>query len=143
MIKIKIILLAIISCNWAYAQQDHLPEDSLMQTSDSSLLHFYRFDGYGFAIGYNIYFDDSLICRSKNKWKTTVALKIHGEYRLTAKTEAKEELIIAIEPGKNYYIRCSVAMGFAVGRPKMELVDEETGKQEYQTLKKIKKKKVQ
>lgn len=122
-------------------------EDSLRNTanvysisSDKALLHFYRVDGFvGAAINYNIFFDDSIICRSKNKWKASISVGVIGNHIISAKTESKTELKLSIEAGKEYYIRSSVVMGFMIGHPKLELVDIETGKDEYKTLKKMKK----
>lgn len=42
---------------------------------------------------------------------------------------------IDVEMGREYYLRCSMEMGVAVGRPKLQLVDAMQGKSEYNSIK--------
>ena len=53
--------------------------------------------------------------------------------------EAKSEIPIKIEFGKEYYIRCSVTMGALVGRPKLEIIDDTIGRREYNAMQQKKK----
>jgi len=78
---------------------------------------------------------DTVICRVSSKWKKTIKIRKDGLNTLWAKTESKEELPINIKFGKEYYVRCSVTMGILTGRPKLELIENETGKAEYQSIK--------
>ncbi len=58
-----------------------------------------------------------------------------GLNTIWAKTEAKTELPIDVEFGREYYLRCTVGMGLMVGRPKLELVNNRTGKAEFNFIK--------
>lgn len=102
---------------------------------DYALLHIYRFGGAGALVGYDIHLGDSVICRAKNKWKTTIMIKKDGYNTIWAKTESKVEVPINIQMGHEYYIRCGIKMGFAVGRPTLDLVDNRTGKPEFDSIK--------
>jgi opacity protein-like surface antigen len=102
---------------------------------DYALLHVYRKGRVGgSAINYDLYIDDKVICRVKNKWYEPIKIDKEGEITLWAKTEAKSELPIMVSFGKEYYIRCGLEFGVVVGRPYLELVDEETGESEIASI---------
>jgi hypothetical protein len=109
--------------------------DSSLLNADYALLHVYRYSGVGALVGYDLHLGDTVICRVSNKWKKSIKIRKDGLNTLWAKTETKEELPINIKFGNEYYIRCSVTMGAFVGHPKLELVDNQTGKAEYQSVK--------
>lgn len=109
--------------------------DSILAKADYALLHIYRFGGMGSLIGYDLYLGDSIICRVKNNWKTTLKIKKDGLNSLWAKTESKDELPVDIKIGQEYYVRCGIGMGILVGRPTLEMVGKELGREEYFTIK--------
>lgn len=103
---------------------------------DYAILNIYRHsNGYGALVSYNLHLNDSVICRVKNKFKTSINIKKPGKYYLWAKTESKTEIPINIELGKIYYIKCGVGMGAFVGHPKLELIDNNIGKPEFESIK--------
>lgn len=53
-----------------------------------------------------------------------------GEIEFWAKTEAKETITTDLEPGATYYLKGSVGIGVAVGRPRFEFVDASRGARE-------------
>jgi hypothetical protein len=110
--------------------------ENLSVDDDYALMHFYRINSVvGAAIKYNVHLGDTVICRVGNRWKQTVKVDKEGLATLWARTESKIELPVDIKFGKEYYIRCSVKMGIVAGRPKLELVDNQTGEQELQSIK--------
>lgn len=110
--------------------------DSTLFDEGCALLHVYRHSGQGALISYDLHLGDTVICRVSNKWKQTIKIKKDGLNTLWARTESKAEIPINIEFGKEYYIRCRVTMGAFVGRPRLELVDNRTGKIEYESIQK-------
>ena len=101
-----------------------------------ALLYIYRpARMMGSMIGYNIHLGEEVICKAKDKWKTTIQVRNFGQHTVWAKTESKEEVVVNFEPGQEYYIRCSLKMGAFVGRPKLELVDKSIGKSEFDAIK--------
>jgi hypothetical protein len=108
--------------------------DSLLIDADYALLHIYRHSGVGALMSFDLYLGDSVICRVKNKWKEAVRINKDGLNMLWARTESKVEIPIDIRFGNEYYIRCGITMGVFVGRPKLELVDNRTGKSEFQSI---------
>ena len=100
-----------------------------------ALLHIYRFGGAGALVGYDVHLGDEVICRAKNKWKTTIQIRSFGRNMVWASTESKTEIQVNFEPGREYYIRCGIKMGALVGRPILQLVDKSTGKAEFASIK--------
>jgi hypothetical protein len=109
--------------------------DSALINADYALLHVYRYGGTGALISYDLHLGDTLIGRVSSNWKKTIKITKDGLSTLWARTEAKAELPIDIQFGREYYVRCRVVMGAFVGRPKLELVNSQTGKMEFQSVK--------
>jgi hypothetical protein len=109
--------------------------DSTLIDADYALLHVYRQSGTGALVGFDLHLGDTVICHVSNKWKETIKITKDGLNTLWARTETKTELPINIQLGKEYYIRCSVSMGAFVGRPKLEIIDNQIGKLEFQAIK--------
>jgi len=110
-------------------------EDSSLINADYAIIHVYRHSGAGAFVSFDLHLGDTVICRVSNRWKKTIKIRKDGLNTLWAKTEVKEELPINIKFGKEYYIRCGITMGLLVGRPSIELVDNQSGKTEFQSIK--------
>lgn len=110
-------------------------EEPLIADADFAVINVYRYSGAGPIITYDVHLGDSVICRVKNNYKTSVKVKKDGLNTLWAKTESKSEVPIDIKIGHQYYLRCSIVMGAFVGRPKLELIDWKTGKAEFESFK--------
>lgn len=54
--------------------KEQVEEDSLLDV-DYAILNIYRYGGPGFLVNYNLYLGDSIICRVKNNFKTTLYIK--------------------------------------------------------------------
>ena len=105
------------------------------QSNDYALLHIYRPGSMkGMAISYNLHLNDEVVFRVKNKSKTTLKITNEGLKTLWAKTETRAELPVDIKLGYEYYIRCGVGFGAFVGRPKLEIVDNKIGKDEFDKI---------
>jgi len=110
-------------------------EDSSLINADYAIIHVYRHSGVGAFVSFDLHLGDTVICRVSNRWKKTIKIRKDGLNTLWAKTEVKEELPFNIKFGKEYYIRCGITMGLLVGRPSLELVDNQAGKAEFQSIK--------
>ncbi|MDR2118559.1 MAG: hypothetical protein LBP25_03375 [Tannerellaceae bacterium] len=123
-------------CGAGKASLSATPGETYRLDESCALIHVYRpASMMGRAMSYHLNLDDEAVFRVKNKSKTTVRVTSEGKKTLWAKTETREELPIEIELGKEYYVRCGVRMGALVGRPRVELVDGETGKREFDGIK--------
>lgn len=102
---------------------------------DYATLNIYRYSGAGALVSYDLYLGDSIVCRVKNKSKQTIQINKLGYNSLWAKTESKAELPVNLKAGHQYYIRCGLKMGIMVGRPSLELIDNKTGRMEFESIK--------
>ena len=118
-----------------YLSNNEEKEVDVLSDVDYAILHVYRFGGgTGAMVNYDLHLGDSVICRVQNNYKTTIHIKKDGLNTLWAKTESKSEIPIDIKIGATYYLRCSVAMGAFVGRPRLKLIDNKTGKTEFESF---------
>jgi len=99
----------------------------------SAMLHFFRNNTVGKAVQYYVHIGTKPVYRSIYKSKASVRISLSEPQTITlwSKTEAREELTLTIEPGKEYYISCGVKMGAFVGRPVLEYVSEDDGKADF------------
>jgi hypothetical protein len=115
--------------------------DSTLIDENYAIINVYRPGGSGALIKYNLHLGDSIICRVNSNFCESIKIDKEGLNSLWAKTETKSEIPINVELGKVYYLRCSISMGAFVGRPKLELVDNKTGKIEFNSIQDKKEKK--
>ncbi len=109
-------------------------EDEIIEGIDYAILNIYRYPGAGALVGYDLHLGDSVLCRVKNRSKSSIQIHKLGRNTLWAKTESKVEVPINIEAGRQYYLRAGLKMGAFVGRPSIELVDPKTGRIEFEAL---------
>jgi hypothetical protein len=109
--------------------------------SEYALLHVFRQNTniIGGIINYDLHLGEEVICRVSNNWNETIKITKEGLNILWAKTERKVELPIDIQFGKEYYVRCSIIRGIFIGRPKLELIDNQEGIVEFQAIQEKKK----
>jgi len=109
-------------------------EDELPGDVNYAILNVYRYGGYGSLVDYNLYLGDSLLCRVENNYYERIKIYNEGINTLWAETETKFEIPVSVEFGKEYYLRCAVTMGILEGRPEFELVEEQNGRIEVETI---------
>jgi hypothetical protein len=96
----------------------------------TALIHFYRPGKMaGFAIGYDVRVNDSVTYRARNSSQLAVTHR-PGVLTISAKTEAREEIHLNVEPGREYFVRCTIGMGALVGRPHLTQVSVAEGRRE-------------
>lgn len=109
--------------------------DSVLLAENCAVLHFYRSRNFqGSAISYNVRIGDEVVWRAANNRKEWIKVEASGVTEITAKTESEQQLVIDIQPGRRYYIKCGIGMGIMVGRPTFELVDEAVGRYEFDEI---------
>lgn len=104
-------------------------------TANYAMIHVYRNGGAGPLVSYTVHIGEIELCKVRYKSKETIMVQIDGPNEIWAKTESKTSIPIDVEFGREYYVRCEVAMGLFIGRPKLTLVDRITGKAEFDLLK--------
>ncbi len=112
--------------------KSRLPVDA-----DYALIHFYRPESLmGSALGYKINVEnDSVIGRVRDGEKFIYKTKKFGKRIFYGVLETKEEIYIDVEKGKEYFVRCAVKSGVAIGRPEIYLIENSVGIKEYAEMK--------
>lgn len=109
----------------------------LAENADYALIHFYRpSSGLGALLGFKIKdSNDSIVGRLRNGEKFIYKTKKFGKQTFYGVLETKEEVVINIEKGKEYFVRCSVNMGVVIGRPEINTIENYMGMNEYNEMK--------
>jgi hypothetical protein len=101
---------------------------------DKGLVYFFRERKFvGGAISYNVKENDNTIGAIGNGTYFFIFAD-PGSHTYTAATEASSSRTLDVEPGKTYYIECSVEMGVFAGRPALKIASEAEGKSVLPTL---------
>jgi hypothetical protein len=108
------------------------------KSNDYVTLYIYSPNVSGFLVPYDLHLNKSLLCKVKGNYKKKIKVRIAGECKLWARTEATSELFVNLLPGKEYYIRCGVQLGVGIGRPSISLVEKSVGVSEFDKIKKRK-----
>lgn len=109
------------------------PLDSELFLEGCAAVHFYRFaDAPG--IGFDIKTGNEKVTTLWSDSKESLKVRAVGPTVFHVMTESREEIEIDLKPGRHYYIRCLVNTGLFIGRPVMQLVDNVTGKEEFDSI---------
>jgi hypothetical protein len=87
---------------------------------DAAIINVYRTAELGVLVNYDLYLNDSIICRVTSNFCESIKINKSGLISILAKTESKTEIPIDIEFGKTYYVRCGIKMGAFVGSPPLK-----------------------
>lgn len=92
---------------------------------DKGLVYVYRPDSIiGSAIRYSVYADKDVVCKLIRGGYCLYYAK-PGEVEFWGQTESKGSLTVDVKAGQKHYVKGSLTMGFAVGRPNLSLVEEQ------------------
>lgn len=108
--------------------------DSTHYHKGECVLHLFRKETWGAALGYDILINDSTLTRTSNNWIETIIFPATGVTTLSAKTESTSSITLNLQPGYHYYIRCGVDLGVLVGRPTLEVVEPTVAKAEIEAI---------
>ncbi|MGI4870522.1 MAG: hypothetical protein ACRYFX_05010 [Janthinobacterium lividum] len=100
-----------------------------------AVVHLYRPSRMaGFAIGYDVRLNDSVVYRARNGSQLALRRAKVGPVTVSAKTEVRRDIPLNLEPGREYYVRCTISMGALVGHPHLEQVSAAVGSKEMAAL---------
>ena len=88
----------------------------------------------GFLIGYDVHMGDSVKYRAKDGSRGNVRWVTPGPVKVWAKTEAREEITLPVQTGREYFVRCTLGAGALVGRPHLQQVSVEQGRKELASI---------
>ncbi|MDQ6482043.1 hypothetical protein [Dyadobacter sp. LHD-138] len=106
------------------ANQSRLPKDA-----DYAIVNFYRpKDLDGVAISYNIKMDDQgTIGRSSNGHQFQYKVTTFGKHRFLGKTRKGDSVVLDIQKGQEYFVRCGVTKGNSIAIPDMYVIENYVG----------------
>lgn len=118
------------------AERDSIRKMKFGDSPHFAIIYVYRLRNYsGSAVSYDLHIGDTVICRVKNNTKYEIKVFKEGEIELWGRTETRASMTIDVKFGQEYYLKCGVKMGLAIGRPEFNLIDKSQGKPEYESMK--------
>ncbi len=105
---------------------------------DRGLVYVYRSNSIiGSAIRYSVYADKDVVCKLIRGGYCLYYAK-PGEVEFWGRTESKGSLTVDVKAGQKHYVKGSLTVGFAVGRPNLSLVEEQEAMKEIVKCKLLK-----
>ena len=126
-----------------YADIMHIPENSMFLTSvpqsndtlaRMNFAKIYFFRPTAGMVNYDLYINDQKIGTTRDNWKQEATVEARPGTEIWGQTESKQKLVLDIEPGATYFIRCGLKMGDNIGVPVFEIIDREEGIKLYNTI---------
>ena len=140
-ITLLLLSLTLSVSSFAQAKADNndvkqlIKKDDSPDTSRYATLYLYRpKNAVGGLVGYNIYVNDSVICKLKNNMKVAVRLYKEGPVKIWPHTETKK-VEVNIRFGEEYFIKFAMVSGLVGAHPELNLINAEQGKAEYTSMK--------
>jgi hypothetical protein len=139
----KLLLISILIGPSLFAQSDSTNNAKPGDDPGSyATLYVYRPDAIGGSfVSYDLYLNDSLLCRVKNNTKFILKLYKEGPFKIWAKSGLKYEAELFVKFGESYYLLCGVNAGLPHSTPYFTIRDEGIGQKEFKTVKGRKNKK--
>lgn len=111
-------------------------KSNLDKNANYAMIYAYRPSGsLGGLIGYKIRMDDeTVIGRVRNGERFKYLISDFGEHTFWGKTESRDSVVINIEKGKEYYIRCGMKMGVFAARPEIAVIENRIGRNEWNEM---------
>jgi hypothetical protein len=101
-----------------------------------ALLYVYRPNALGGSfVSYNLYLDDSLLCRVKNNTRFIFKLYKEGLAKVSAKAGVTYNVELNVKFGESYYIFCALDAGFPHSTPHLLIKDESIGSKDFEMVK--------
>ena len=119
----------------AQLNQKQQEEAQLLEPADYAVIHFYRPRYFpGSAISYDIKDQKGKVLgRAKNGSSFKYATTSFGKQVFYAKNE-KEKIELDLQPGKEYFLKCSISAGFPTAKPDMYLMNKSLAAQELSSM---------
>lgn len=116
--------LAKIADQRKVANASRLPKDA-----DYALVHFYRpKDFEGAAVFYNIKMDNKeTVGKSTNGHQFEYKITTFGKHRFVGKTRKADNVVLDIQKGQEYFVRCGVTKGMDIAVPDMYVIENYVG----------------
>jgi len=123
-------LLGNLAENLAEINKSTLPKDA-----DYAVIHFYRPRYFpGSAIGYTVKLNEGeVVGKIRNGSFFTYKTTDFGPVKFWSK-DKEEYISLDIQPGQEYFMKCTVKAGFPIAQPDMFTIENEIGRREYKEM---------
>lgn len=109
------------------------PEEPVNE-DEYAIFYVYRPGKYAGLLTFNIYLDNELLCKASSNWAEKIRVYRNGKLNLCTKSEKMNCMLIDVEFGEEYFIRCTAVGGMIVARLEMEEVSREVAKAEIDDI---------
>jgi hypothetical protein len=109
--------------------KEHQPD-----TATYATLYLYRpKNAVGGLVGYNIKLDDSTICKLKNGRKFSIRLYKEGLVKIWPNNEERK-IDINVKFGEAYFVKFGMVSGLVGAHPELNLINQDQGRLEFNSL---------
>lgn len=118
------------------AEKKHANQSRLPKDADFAVVHFYRPRNYeGAAMSYTIKMDNQgKVGKSSNGHQFQYKVTTFGKHRFFGKTKKTDSVVLDIQKGQEYFIRCGVTKGTGIAVPDMYAVENYVGIREMEEM---------
>jgi Protein of unknown function (DUF2846) len=128
LLLLGLLLLSSCASGPKFTKVDTIPEDK-------GVVYIYRpTSPVGMAVVYQVIANSSVIMPLQNGGYYAYFAK-PGENEFQAATESISSVTLDVKPGQTYYIKGTLGIGFAVGRPRLAIVPADVGEKEITNCK--------
>ena len=118
------------------AEKSDMAKEFNPPSSGNAGLYIYRSGNFGGALKKDIWVDGKCIGESAPNVFFYEEVLGDKEHKISTESEfSPNDLLITTASGKNYFVQQFIKIGVFVGGARLELVDENTGKEEVSNLK--------
>ena len=129
--KIVFLICSLIFTISVFGQEVQQNKDSIAKSltpiGGKAIVYIVRPTGFGFLIRMKLYCDSIFIGSTMAQNYVYLAVD-SGKHIFISKSENKSKLELLVEPGKIYYLKQQVKMGFLYAETSLKLLDEAEGK---------------
>lgn len=113
-------------------QKQVINKSKLPENADYAIVYFYRPKSFeGSVISYPINMDGKgAIGKSSNGHYFQYKVTDFGKHRFFGKSKKQDSVVLNIEKGQEYYVRCGVTKGTSIAIPDMYLIENYVGARE-------------
>lgn len=123
LLLLGLFLLSSCAAGPKFTKVDTIPEDK-------GVVYIYRpASPIGMAVVYQVIANSTVIMPLQNGGYYAYFAK-PGENEFQAATESISSVTLDVKPGQTYYIKGTLGVGFAVGRPRLAIVTADVGEKE-------------
>lgn len=105
------------------------------ENNEFVIMYLYSPKVIGYKNSYNLYLNDSVLCRMKSNDKKKIKIRKYGKYKLWTKTDTLSQITLNLKSGDEYYICCGIQDNENVEKLSISQVEKSVGISEFNKIK--------